>query len=148
VAAPAAAAAARAGLAVLANRGLLTRAALWALLALLGLLALALGLLGMVAGVGGRISPVGLPVGARPFLPIYEDAARVYQVSPFLLMAVHEDESAFSSSTLPGVASGVNFAGCCAGPLQFFIAGGASPAVGGGGAPRGGAPPAGGPGAR
>jgi hypothetical protein len=133
VAAPAAAAT-RAGLAVLANRGGLARAALWALLALLGLVALALGLLGIVAGVGGRISPAGLPAGARPFLRIYEDAARVYRVSPFLLMAVHEDESSFSRSTLPGVASGVNFAGCCAGPMQFYIAGGASPAVGGEGA--------------
>src|ERR687897_2633353 len=102
------------------------------------MLALALGLLGLVAGVRGRISPAGLPAGARPFLRIYEDAARVYQVSPFLLVAVHEDESSFSSSTLPGVASGVNFAGCCAGPLQFYIAGGASPAVGGAGGGRGG----------
>jgi hypothetical protein len=134
VAALAVAAAARAGLAVVANRGLLARAALWALLALLGVLALALSLLGIVAGVGGRISPAGLPAGARPFLRIYEDAARVYQVSPFLLMAVHEDESSFSSSTLPGVGSGLNFAGCCAGPMQFYIAGGASPAVGGAGA--------------
>ena len=98
MAAPAAAAGARAGLAVVANRGMLARAALWALLALLGLLALTLGLLGFVAGVGGRLSPAGLPAGARPFLRIYEDAARVYQVSPFLLMAVHEDESSFSSS--------------------------------------------------
>ena len=134
MAAPVAAAAARAGLAVVVNRGLLARAALCALLALLGVLALALSLLGIVAGVGGQISPAGLPAGARPFLRIYEDAARVYQVSPFLLMAVHEDESAFSTSKLPGVASGVNFAGCCAGPMQFYIAGGASPAVGGAGA--------------
>ena len=76
MAAPAAAAAARAGLAGLANRGPLARAALWALLALLGLLALALGLMGLVAGVGGGLSPAGLPAGARPFLRIYEDAAR------------------------------------------------------------------------
>jgi murein DD-endopeptidase MepM/ murein hydrolase activator NlpD len=119
------------------NRRLLLRAALWALLALLCLLALAVGLVGILAGQpggGGAISPAGLPAGARPFLPIYEDAARVYGVSTFLLMAVHEDESAFSSSSLPGVASGVNFAGCCAGPMQFYIAGGASPAVGGVGA--------------
>jgi peptidase M23-like protein len=136
VAAPAAAAAARLGLAVLVNRGLLTRAALLALLSLLGLLALALALIGIVAGLsgGGSISPAGLPAGALPFLRIYEDAARGYQVSPFLLMAVHEDETAFSTSTLPGVASGVNFAGCCAGPMQFYIAGGASPAAGGVGA--------------
>jgi hypothetical protein len=122
------------------HRSLLLRAALWALLALLGLLALALALLGSVAGLsgGGAISPAGLPAGARPFLRIYEDAGRVYGVSPFLLMAVHEDESAFSSSPLSGVASGVNFAGCCAGPMQFYIAGGASPAVGGAGATWGG----------
>jgi hypothetical protein len=128
-----------AGLA-LGQRNLLWRAALWALLALLILLALALALLGIVAGLsgGGAISPAGLPAGARPFLPIYEDAARVYQVSPFLLMAVHEDETTFSRSTLPGVASGVNFAGCCAGPMQFYIAGGATPAQGGFGATWGG----------
>ena len=124
----------------LRQRSLLLRAALWALLALLALLALALGLLGIVAGLsgGGAISPAGLPASARPFLRIYEDAARVYGVSPFLLMAVHEDESSFSSSTLPGVASGVNFAGCCAGPMQFYIGGGGSPAVGGEGATWGG----------
>jgi Peptidase family M23 len=124
----------------LRQRSLLLRAALWALLALLALLALALGLLGVVAGLsgGGAISPAGLPAGARPFVRIYEDAGRVYGVNPFLLMAVHEDESSFSNSTLPGVATGVNFAGCCAGPLQFYIAGGASPAVGGAGATWGG----------
>jgi hypothetical protein len=124
-----------AGLA-LRHRSLLLRAGLWALLALLCLLALALGLLGIVAGLsgGGAIPPAGLPAGARPFLRIYEDAARVYGVSPFLLMAVHEDETNFSRSTLPGVASGVNSYGCCAGPMQFYIAAGASPAAGGEGA--------------
>ena len=125
----------RAGLAVVANRGLLARAALWALLALLGLLALALGLLGFVAGVGGRISPAGLPAGARPFLRIYEDAARVYAS-----LAVSADGGARGRELLQqldaarGSRSGVNFAGCCAGPMQFYIAGGASPAVGGAGA--------------
>jgi hypothetical protein len=86
---------------------------------------------GIVAGLlgGGAISPAGLPACARPSLRIYEDAGRVYGVNPFLLMAVHEDESSLSNSTLPGVASGVNFAGCCAGPMQFYIAGGASPAA-------------------
>jgi hypothetical protein len=71
VAAPVAAAAARAGLAVVVNRGLLARVALSALLALVSLLALALGLLGLFAGLGGQISPAGLPAGARPFLRIY-----------------------------------------------------------------------------
>jgi hypothetical protein len=123
VAAPATAAA-RLGLAVLAGRGQLARAALWALLALLGLLAFAVVLLGIFAGVGGGgISPAGLPAGARPFLRLYEDAAAVYRVNPFLLMAVHENETDFSRSTLPGVQSGLNFAGCCAGPMQFSVAG-------------------------
>jgi hypothetical protein len=121
------------------NRHLLVRAALAALLALLLLIALLGGLVALIAGrSGGTISPAGLPAGARPFLPIYADAAAVYRVNPFLLMAVHEDETSFSRSTLPGVASGVNFAGCCAGPMQFYISGGATPAQGGYGATWGG----------
>jgi len=107
------------------SRQLLARAALAALLWLLLLVALLAGLVTLIAGQGGggAISPAGLPAGARPFLRIYEDAAAVYRVNPFLLMAVHENETDFSRSTLPGVHSGVNFAGCCAGPMQFSIAG-------------------------
>ena len=107
------------------NRQLLARAALAALLWLLLLVGLLAGLAGLLAGQGGggAISSAGLPAGARPFLRIYEDAARVYRVNPFLLMAVHENETDFSRSTLPGVASGVNFAGCCAGPMQFSVTG-------------------------
>jgi hypothetical protein len=108
------------------NRGLLARAALAALLGLLALIALVAGLVSLLAtsnGGGGAISPAGLPAGARPFLRIYEDAARVYAVSPFLLMAVHENETNYSLSTLPGVRSRVNFAGCCAGPMQFSVSG-------------------------
>jgi hypothetical protein len=104
----------------------LARAALAALLAVLGLIALVVGMVALIAGQSGgpgAISPAGLPAGARPFLRIYADAAAVYRVSPFLLMAVHENETDFSRSTLPGVRSGVNFAGCCAGPMQFSVAG-------------------------
>jgi hypothetical protein len=116
------------------NRGLLARAALAALLGLLALILLVAGLLSLLASQnpgGGAISPAGLPTGARPFLRIYEDAARIYRVSPFLLMAVHETETNFSQSTLPGVRSGVNSAGCCAGPLQFSITGSALGGTGG-----------------
>jgi len=121
------------------NRQLLARAALAALLALLLLIALLAGLVALIAGQsGGTISPAGLPAGARPFLRIYADAAAVYRVNPFLLMAVHEDETNFGRSTLPGVATGVNSAGCCAGPMQFYISGGATPAEGGYGATWGG----------
>jgi hypothetical protein len=87
-----------------------------------------------VVDTGGGTSlgdGTGLPAGARPFLAVYEDAARVYGVSPFLLMATHEDETAFSTSTAPGVRDGVNSAGCCAGAMQFSITAGATPGQGG-----------------
>jgi hypothetical protein len=114
------------------NRQLLARAAPAGLLAALLLMALLAGLFPLLLGQGGgAISPAGLPAGTRPFLRIYEDAAAVYEVNPFLLMAVHENETDFSRSTLPGVHSGVNFAGCCAGPMQFSIAGTAFGGYGG-----------------
>jgi len=116
------------------NRHLLARAALAALLVLLLLVGLLAGLTALIAGQSGgagAISPAGLPAGARPFLRVYEDAAAVYRVNPFLLMAVHENETDFSRSQLPGVHSGVNLAGCCAGPMQFSIAGTVSGGLGG-----------------
>ena len=75
----------------------------------------------------------GLPAGARPFFAVYGDAARAFHVSPFLLMAVHEDETNYSTATLPGVADGINVAGCCAGPMQFSITGAARNTEGGSG---------------
>jgi hypothetical protein len=90
-----------------------------------------LAVLGGGGGEGDAVSPAGLPQGARPFVEVYTDAARAFRVSPFLLMAVHEDETNYSTAALPGVADGLNFAGCCAGPMQFSITGGATPAVGG-----------------
>jgi hypothetical protein len=116
------------------NRRLLARAAIAALLCLLLLIALVAGLVALLFGQGGgtgTISPAGLPTGARPFLRVYQDAAAVYRVNPFLLMAVHENETDFSQSTLPGVASGVNFARCCAGPMQFSVTGSAFGGSGG-----------------
>lgn len=79
-----------------------------------------------------------VPGLARPFIPIYQDAAAVYGVNPFLLMAVHEDETTYGTSRARGVVTGVNFAGCCAGPMQFSISGGAYPGAGGSGATWGG----------
>jgi len=108
-------------------------------LGFLAVLTLVVALPGLLVGAavldtGGGTSlgdGTGLPAGARPFLAVYEDAARAYGVSPFLLMATHEDETAFSTSTAPGVRDGVNTAGCCAGPMQFSITAGATPAQGG-----------------
>jgi hypothetical protein len=77
--------------------------------------------------------PGGLPAGARPFVAVYQDAARAFGVSPFLLMAVHENETNYSTAELPGVADGINVAGCCAGPMQFSIGGAARNTDGGSG---------------
>jgi hypothetical protein len=102
-----------------------------------GLLALALLMaVAISALLGAPSAPIpaaGLPAGARPILAIYADAAAAYRVNPYLLMAIHENESSFSSTKQPGVADGINFAGCCAGPMQFLITGGASAAIGGSG---------------
>jgi hypothetical protein len=84
-----------------------------------------------IEGVPSSSLPVGMPEFAYEFWPMYHDAAAVYEVSPFLLMAVHGDESDFSHSRAPGVTTGKNFAHCCAGPMQFLIASGESPFVGG-----------------
>jgi hypothetical protein len=81
----------------------------------------------------GTWNPEAIPVAAQPFVPIYRDAATVYGVNPFVLMAIHERETSFGTSTAAGVHDGVNFAGCCAGPMQFSIAGGASNRAGGSG---------------
>lgn len=75
-----------------------------------------------------------VPEGAKPYVEIYLDAARVYRVNPFLLMAVHEDESDYGRGPGIGIRSGTNFAACCAGPMQFSIAGGATREIGGTGA--------------
>jgi len=106
------------------QRRLLARAALAALLALLGFLALVAAIFGVLGqqSDGGPIPARGLPAAALPFLRLYQDAARVYAVNPFLLMAVHEDESSFGTSTMPGVRSGTNGV-CCAGPMQFAVTG-------------------------
>ena len=101
------------------------RLALAALLALLGLLVLLAAPLALIlSDRAGQTDAGALPAAAAPFVAMYRDAATVYGVNAFLLMAVHEDETAFGTSTAPGVRAGVNFAGCCAGPMQFSIAGG------------------------
>jgi hypothetical protein len=56
------------------------------------------------------------------FYPIYETAAKAYGVNWLLLASVHKQESAFSTSR--GVYRGLNFARCCAGPMQFNVTNG------------------------
>ncbi len=56
------------------------------------------------------------------FYPIYATAQRTFGVNWLLLASIHRQESAFS--TAPGIYMGLNFAGCCGGPMQFNVTNG------------------------
>ena len=59
------------------------------------------------------------------FYPIYAVAQRTFGVNWLLLASIHRQESAFS--TAPGIYAGLNFAGCCGGPMQFNVTNGPVP---------------------
>jgi hypothetical protein len=101
------------------------------LLLLLGVIVLPAVLIIGVLGGGGGGEAGGLPSAAQPFMRMYADAGVVFRVNPYLLMSVHEQETDYGTSTAAGVTDAVNFAGCCAGPMQFAIVGGASNTIGG-----------------
>jgi len=56
------------------------------------------------------------------FYPIYASAQSAFTVNWLLLASIHKQESAFS--TAPGIYHGLNFAHCCAGPMQFNVTNG------------------------
>jgi len=56
------------------------------------------------------------------FYPIYATAQRTFGVNWLLLASIHMQETAFS--TAPSTYHGLNFAGCCAGPMQFNVTNG------------------------
>jgi hypothetical protein len=58
----------------------------------------------------------------RLFRPLYASGDRAFGVSWLLLAAVHKQETGFS--TAAGTYRGLNFAGCCAGPMQFNVTNG------------------------
>ncbi|HEV2997765.1 MAG TPA: hypothetical protein VGX16_01565 [Solirubrobacteraceae bacterium] len=67
--------------------------------------------------------PVHIPAAwVAGFYPIYETAQRTFGVDWLLLASIHRQESAFS--TAPGIYHGLNFAGCCGGPMQFNVTNG------------------------
>jgi len=59
------------------------------------------------------------------FYPIYATAQRTFGVNWLLIASIHRQESAFS--TAPGIYRGLNFAGCCGGPMQFNVKNGGPP---------------------
>jgi hypothetical protein len=56
------------------------------------------------------------------FYPIYAEAQHVFGVNWLLLASIHMQETAFS--TAPSTYHGLNFAGCCGGPMQFNVTNG------------------------
>jgi hypothetical protein len=56
------------------------------------------------------------------FYDIYAEAQRAYGVNWLLIASVHKQETAFS--THPTTYHGLNFARCCAGPMQFNVTNG------------------------
>jgi hypothetical protein len=58
----------------------------------------------------------------RSFYPIYATAQRTFGVNWLLIASIHKQESAFS--TAPSTYQGLNFAGCCGGPMQFNVTNG------------------------
>jgi hypothetical protein len=56
------------------------------------------------------------------FYPIYATAQRTFSVNWLLIASIHRQESAFS--TAPTTYHGLNFAGCCGGPMQFNVTNG------------------------
>lgn len=59
------------------------------------------------------------------FYPIYTVAQRTFGVNWLLIASIHRQESAFS--TAPDTYTGLNFAGCCGGPMQFNVTNGPVP---------------------
>jgi hypothetical protein len=56
------------------------------------------------------------------FYPIYSVAQRTFGVNWLLLASIHKQESAFSTAS--STYHGLNFAGCCGGPMQFNVTNG------------------------
>jgi hypothetical protein len=56
------------------------------------------------------------------FYPTYSTAQRTFGVNWLLIASIHKQESAFS--TAPTTYHGLNFAGCCGGPMQFNVTNG------------------------
>ena len=56
------------------------------------------------------------------FYPIYATAEHTFAVNWLLIASIHMQESAFS--TAPSTYEGLNFAGCCGGPMQFNVTNG------------------------
>ena len=110
-----------------------SRVSSW-LLAGLALLAvvmfvMVMGIVGAMFGLrplfqgGFRPSQLALAEIPPTYLRLYIAAGQRYGIDPWILAAIGSIETDHGRSTAPGVHAGVNFLGCCAGPMQFSIVG-------------------------
>jgi hypothetical protein len=76
-------------------------------------------------GLTRLASPLQTAISTRwmeGFYPIYSVAQTTFGVNWLLIASIHEQETAFS--TAPSTYHGLNFAGCCGGPMQFNVTNG------------------------
>jgi hypothetical protein len=77
------------------------------------------------SGLSGVEGDLEAPVSTRwmeGFYPIYEQAQNTFGVNWLLIASIHKQETAFS--TAPSTYHGLNFAGCCGGPMQMNVTNG------------------------
>jgi len=89
---------------------------------------LAIGVLSAIFGLQPAQTGYGPSATAKAEIPdeylrLYMDAGARYGIDPWILAAIGAVETDHGRSTAPGVRSGVNTYGCCAGPMQFWIVG-------------------------
>lgn len=95
-------------------------ALLW-LIVLIGIFGAIFGLSRQQSGFGPSQSAVAdIPA---EYLRLYQQAGERYGIDWAVLAAIGSIETNHGRSTAAGVRSGVNFAGCCAGPMQFYVVG-------------------------
>src|SRR3954447_3112736 len=91
--------------------------------------ALAASMLSVVGGCGSRGGAAASELAKRTipaeYAALYQRAAAAYGVPWAVLAAIGAIESDHGRSAAPGVQTGVNAFGCCAGPMQFNVTDGA-----------------------
>jgi hypothetical protein len=95
----------------------------WCSAALAGFLVITAMMTSALAGSQG--SALGAPISVADIPPeymqLYVTAATKHELDWSILAAIGKIETNHGRSPAQGVRSGVNFAGCCAGPMQFSI---------------------------
>src|SRR3954451_5490803 len=91
-------------------------------------LLLLISVIGAIFGVQPLQGGYGPSATARAEIPaaylaLYEQAGARYGIDPWILAAIGAVETDHGRSTAPGVHTGVNAYGCCAGPMQFSVLG-------------------------